>query len=81
MRDDRLFRVLVLGGIALAGAAPSVMGCSGETVRPEGPPIVEPPVNSSTATPTAAPTSPMKTPATVEPPREGPPPPNPPVGS
>jgi len=91
VRDDRLFRVLVLGGLGLVGATSSVMACSSETPRPEGPPMLhvegpppprdtatETPVDpTATATATSSVTATPTVPDPIIPPHEGPPPPRP----
>lgn len=82
VKNTRMFRVIVAGGISLAGgsALGSALGCTHEPPHREGPPPAypsqmptsqtEPPTATATATePTATET------ATVLPPREGPPPP------
>jgi hypothetical protein len=77
MAEDRLFRVIVLGGMALVGAAPAVVaGCAtadapgGGTLVPQSQTVVlpetPPPADAGAPTPTFIP---------PQPPREGPPPP------
>lgn len=73
MADDRLFRVIVLGGIALVGAAPTA-GCTptdasgGGTIVPQSQTVV------TSATEGIAPPPPPR--EGPPPPREGPPPPS-----
>ena len=88
VKDDRLFRVIVLGGIAIAGAVSSVASCASEPHH-EGPPPPQDlgtatalPSSSSTVTMATALPSASATPVTspsavVVPVREGPPPPPP----
>jgi hypothetical protein len=42
MKDDRLFRVIVLGGMALAATTASLAGCGSEPRREGAPPEYEP---------------------------------------
>lgn len=68
MADDRLFRVIVLGGMALIGASPAA-GCTPPDAPSEGTqvPQSQTVVVSARATPPTA--------LSALPPREGPPPP------
>lgn len=70
MADDRLFRVIVLGGMALIGASPAA-GCTPTDAPGEGTqvPQSQTVVVSATTPPTAVSAPPPP------PPREGPPPP------
>jgi len=67
MADDRLFRVIVLGGMALVGASPVAAGCTPADAPGEGTQVPQ----SQTVVVSA--TTPLT--ATAPPPREGPPPP------
>ena len=71
MADDRLFRVIVLGGMALVGASPAA-GCTPPDAPGEGTqvPQSQTVVVSATTPPTAVSSPPPP------PPREGPPPPS-----
>jgi hypothetical protein len=73
MADDRLFRVIVLGGIALIGAAPATAGCTPTDVPGEGTQVPQ----SQTVVASATAASPLDASA-PPPPREGPPTPPPP---
>jgi hypothetical protein len=75
MAEDRLFRVIVLGGIALIGAAPAVTGCTPADAPAEGTQVPQ----SQTVVVSATP--PLLPPTAASglpplPPREGPPPPS-----
>lgn len=68
MADDRLFRVIVLGGMALIGASPVAAGCTPSDAPGEGTQVPQSQtVVVSATTPTAV---------SAPPPREGPPPPS-----
>ena len=74
MADDRLFRVIVLGGMALIGAAPAA-GCTPADAPGEGTQV---PQSQTVVVPATAPTDariPAPTFIPPSPPREGPPPP------
>ncbi|MEP7121996.1 MAG: hypothetical protein ABJE95_13840 [Byssovorax sp.] len=71
MADDRLFRVIVLGGIALIGAAPAT-GCTPTDAPGEGTQI---PQSQTVVVPATAVPSQAIPPPPPPPPREGPPPP------